>query len=96
MSQDNKTLLEQLASEIADLRKSKKKKDSKEFILVVNGRVVPAKVSKSDYENEVRRLATTSAKIEIFGLVGTAGTNLEVAITPVEVAAEITNEVEGN
>lgn len=95
MLQD-KTLLEQLALEIADLRESKEKKDSKGFILVVNGRVVPAKVSKTEYENEVRRLATTGAKIEIFGLVGTAGTNLEVAITPVEVAAEITDEVEGN
>lgn len=88
-------LLKQLAAELIEAASKEKKDSVKDYVIAVNGKVVPCKMTKAEYEGEVKRLATSGAKIELFTFAGDLSTNLDVALAPKVVAETTTDEVAG-
>lgn len=76
----SKFTLETLVEAINNAVAPKEAKSKKSFIIVVNDKVIPAKLTEADYVAEVKRLAVTGAKIELYEFAGDLTTNLDVTV----------------
>lgn len=88
-----KFTVEALVAAINSAIAPKEEKAKKSFIIVVNDRVIPAKLTEAEYVAEVKRLAVTGAKIELYEFAGDLTTNLDVTVN--RPATEEVAEVEG-
>ncbi len=73
-----KTILEQLAAEITT-KKAKAKSPGK-YIIEVNGRVIPARLSRKEVLKQAKATACSGATINVFRLEGTAEVDMPVSI----------------
>ena len=71
------TVIEKLEAVFAP--KAKKAAKAK-YILVIDGKVAPELLTKANYTKVVKRLATTTATIQLAEVIGTVSTNLDVSV----------------
>ena len=72
--------VEALVEAINNAVAQKEAKAKKSFIIAVNDKVIPCKLTEADYVAEVKRLAVTGAKVELYEFAGDLTTNLDVTV----------------
>ena len=85
----SKFTLETLVDAINNAIEPKEAKAKKSFIIVVNDKVIPCKLTEAEYVAEVKRLAVTGAKVELYEFAGDLTTNLDVTVNRPDAVAEI-------
>ena len=73
-----KTILEQLAEEIAT--KQKKAKKPGNYVIEVNGTIIPARLTRKEVLKQAKQTACSGANINVFKIEGAVSVDLPVSI----------------